>query len=82
MKLLAWEILPHLQYSPDLAASDYHLFASMRHVLAEQHFSIFEGVGKWLKELFAAKEETFFWQGIHNLPERWAKCVESDGPYF
>ena len=21
----------------------------------------------------------FFWRGIHNLPERWPKCVEADG---
>jgi hypothetical protein len=39
-----------------MAASDYHLFASMRHKLAEQHSSNFEEVGKWLCECFAAKQ--------------------------
>ena len=79
---LGWDILPHPPYSPDLAPSDYHLFASMGHALAEQHFSNFEEVGKWLDEWFAAKDKQFFWHGIHTLPERWAKCVETDGQYF
>jgi len=79
---LGWEVFPHPQYSPDLAPSDYHLFASMGHALAEQHFNNYEEVGKWLDEWFAAKDKQFFWQGIHNLPKRWAKCVESDGIYF
>ena len=81
-KSLGWDILPHPPYSPDLAPSDYYLFASMGHALAEQHFSNFEEVGKWLDEWFAAKDKQFFWHGIHTLPERWAKCVEADGQYF
>ena len=30
-----WEILSHAAYSSDLAPSDYHLFASMGHALAQ-----------------------------------------------
>ncbi|KAL6258324.1 hypothetical protein P5V15_010271 [Pogonomyrmex californicus] len=82
LKSLGWDILPHPPYSPDLAPSDYHLFATMGHALAEQHFSNFEEVGKWLDEWFAAKDKQFFWHGIHKLPERWAKCVEANGQYF
>jgi len=29
-----WEILSHAAYSPELAPSDYHLFALMGHALA------------------------------------------------
>ena len=43
-----WEILAHAAYSPDLAPSDYHLFASLGHALAEQHFDSYENVRKWL----------------------------------
>lgn len=82
LKTLNWEILSHPPYSPDLAPSDYHLFASMGHSLAEQCFANFEEVEKWLFEFFASKEKKFFWDGIHNLPERWAKCVETNGQYF
>jgi hypothetical protein len=55
----------------------------MGHTLAEQHFSNFEEVGKWLNEGFATKQKQFIWRGIHNLLERWAKYkIEADGQYF
>ena len=82
LKNIKWEALPHPPYSPDLAPSDYHLFSSMGHALTEQHFTYYEDVRKWLNEWFASKEEIFFWRGIHKLPERWEKCVASDGKYF
>ena len=66
----------------DLAPSDYLPFASMGHSLAEQHFANFEEVEKWLVEWFALKEKKFFWNGIHDFPERWAKCVEFNGQYL
>jgi len=39
-----WEILLHAAYSSDLAPSDYHLFASMGHALAQQRFTSYEDV--------------------------------------
>ena len=39
---LEWEVLPHPPYSSDLAPSDYHLFKSMAHGLADQHFAYFD----------------------------------------
>lgn len=77
-----WQPLPHPAYSPDLAPSDFHLFASMGHALSKQHFTSYENVGKWLDEWFASKKEDFFRRGIHRLPERWSKCVTSEGAYF
>lgn len=82
VELLNWDQLPHAAYSPDLAPSDYHLFSSMGHALAEQHFDSYENVRKWLDDWFASKDEQFFWRGIHKLPERWEKCVASNGHYF
>ncbi|QQP56022.1 Transposase [Caligus rogercresseyi] len=61
-----WEILQHTAYSPDLAPSDYYLFASMGAL-----FTSYEDVRKWLDDWFASKEQQFFWRGIHKLPERW-----------
>ena len=36
---LGWEVLSHPHYGPDLAPSDYHLFRSMQHSLAERKFT-------------------------------------------
>ncbi|QQP57921.1 Transposase [Caligus rogercresseyi] len=79
---LRWEILQHAVYSPDLAHSNYYLFASMGNALAEQRFTSYEDVRKWIDDWFASKEQQFFWRGIHKLPERWGKCIDSDGQYF
>jgi len=82
LEALSWEVLPHAVYSPDLAPSDYHLFASMGHAFAEQCFGSYKDVKKWFDEWFTAKGEDLYWRGIHKLPERWEKCVTSNGAYF
>jgi len=56
---LNWEVLPHPAYSPDLASSDYHLFSSMGHALAERHFDSYKDVRKF-DEWFASKDRNFF----------------------
>ncbi|QQP37513.1 Transposase, partial [Caligus rogercresseyi] len=40
----AKQILQYAAYSPDLTPSDYYLFASMGHALAEQRFTSYEDV--------------------------------------
>ena len=79
---IGWEILLHAAYLSDLAPSDYHLFISMRHVLAQQRFTSYEDVRKWLDDWFGLKEQQFFWRGIHKLSNRWKKCIATDEQYF
>ena len=46
LEILKWEVLPHPPYSPDIAPFNYHLFRSMTHGLAEQHFHSYEDAKK------------------------------------
>lgn len=79
---LGWEILPHPAYSPDIAPSDYHLFRSMQHSLAGNQFATEADVRKWVDAWIGTLKTDFLYRGIHLLPERWAKVVESKGHYF
>ena len=82
IETFSWKILAHAAYSPGLAPSDYHLFVSLGHVLAEQRFTSYENVREWLDNWFDLKDDQFYWRGIHHLLERWKKRVNSNGDYF
>ncbi|UYV69955.1 SETMAR [Cordylochernes scorpioides] len=79
LEALQWDVLPHPLYSPDIAPSDYHMFRSITHGLAEQHFTSYEESKNWVNVWIASKDEEFFRHGIRMLPERWEKveCAES-----
>ncbi|GFV85993.1 mariner Mos1 transposase [Trichonephila clavipes] len=55
VKELGWEPLAHAAYSPDLAPSDYHLFASFGLALADQRFT-YENVKSWPDDWLASKD--------------------------
>ncbi|KAG5319660.1 MOS1T transposase, partial [Pseudoatta argentina] len=82
LETLKWEVLPHPLYSPDIAPSDFHLFRSMAHGLADRRFHSYEEAQKWIDSWIASKDMSFFRRGIHVLPESWEKVVSSDGQYF
>ncbi len=45
---LNFEFLPHPPYSPDMASTDFHLFRSLQHFLADKIFNDIEEVKNWL----------------------------------
>ena len=69
LETLKWEVLPHPMYSPDTTPSDYYLFWSMAHGLADQQFRSYENIEKWLDSWIASKDEHFHRNGIRALPE-------------
>ena len=82
LETLKWEVLLYPPYSSDIAPSDYYLFRSMAHGLADQQFHSSEDIEKWLDSWTASKDEHFYRNGIRALPEIWAKHVANDGQYF
>ncbi|UYV78940.1 SETMAR [Cordylochernes scorpioides] len=78
LEALQWDVLPHPLYSPDIAPSDYHMFRSMTHGLAEQHFTSYEEAKNWVNVWIASKDEEFFRHGIRMLPERWEKVGDEE----
>ena len=56
----------------------YHLFRSIAHGLADQHFRSYEEVKNWIDSWIASKDDQFFRRGIRTLPERWEKVVAMD----
>ena len=74
LETLKWDVLLHLPYSPDIAPFDYW-FRRMQQVTS------FAEIENWLQNWIASKDESFFWDGIQKLPERWEKVVGSDRQY-
>ncbi|UYV68879.1 hypothetical protein LAZ67_6001426 [Cordylochernes scorpioides] len=68
LEALQWDVLPHPLYSPDIAPSDYHMFRSMTHGLAEQHFTSYEEAKNWVNVWIVSKDEEFFRHGIRYGP--------------
>jgi len=75
---LGWELLPHTAYSPDMVPSDYYLFRSLKHHLADTHFVRFEEIRKCIDDFIASKPMSFY----RKLSERWQKIVDANGKYF
>ena len=67
---LGFQRLDHPPYSPDLAPSDYHLFAGLKKLLKVCHFSSHAEVTA------AAETFWFFLSGLQKLKQRAKKCTE------
>jgi transposase len=78
---LGFKLLPHPPYSPDLAPSDYYLFAGLKKMLARKRFSSNEEVIAETEAYFEAKDKSFYKKGIEMLERRWTDCITLEGMY-
>lgn len=78
---LHFELLPHPPYSPDLAPSDYYLFADLKRMLHGKRFDSSEAVIAKTKEYFEAKDKSFYKKGIEMFDRRWNECITLKGDY-
>ncbi|XP_067944477.1 uncharacterized protein [Watersipora subatra] len=79
---LAWELLVHPPYSPDLAPSDFHLFGPLKNHMRGKHFTTDAAVMEAVREWFRTQRLEFYSAGIEKLPGRWNKCMEKEGDYI
>jgi hypothetical protein len=74
-------VFPHSPYSPDLAPSDFHLFAPLKDALRGTRFeddeSVIRAVRTWLRE----QETSWYREGMDALVSHRRKAVDLDGGY-
>ena len=64
---LCFELLPHPSYSPNLAPSDYWLFADLKKMLQGKRFGFNEEIIAETEAYFESKDESFYKKGIEKL---------------
>ena len=79
---LRFELLHHPAYSPDLAPSDYWLFADLKKMLQGKRFGSNEEVIAEVEAYFESKDKSFYKKVIEKLEERWNKCITLEGEYL
>ena len=75
------ELLPHLPYSPDLAPSNYKLFADLRRMFQGKRVGSNEEVILETEVYFEAKDKSFYKKGIELLEKHWNPCITLEGDY-
>jgi histone-lysine N-methyltransferase SETMAR len=72
---VGFEVLDHPAYSPDLAATNSHLFGPLKDALRSRRFTSEEEVKEAVHERFTAQSKTFFSAAIQKLVQPWNKCI-------
>ena len=75
-------ILPHPPYSPDLAPSDFFLFAYIKRKAEGAEFSSPEELIQFIGEIFIQISPEVLNSVFLNWEERLKKCIEVEGDYF
>ena len=76
---LHFELLLPPPYSPDLASSDYWLFADLKRMLQEKKFDSNENLISETEAYFEAEDKSFYKKGIELLEKRWNQCITLEG---
>ena len=78
---LRFELLPYSPYSPDLAPSDFYLFADLKKMLQGKRFSSDDEVIAATEAYFEAKDKSFYKKCIESFKKRWNDCIAMEGDY-
>ena len=77
-----FQVLSHPPYSPDIAPTDYFLFAHLKKHLRGRSFDSNEDVIAAVEAYLDSLPTEFFQQGISALPERWQRVIHSNEKYI
>ena len=77
-----YELIPHPDYCPHLAPSDYFLFPNLKMDIRGRHFQFNEEVVAAVEEWVRDKDPGFFSSGLMALEHRWSKCIILEGNYI
>ena len=75
------EVLKHPPYSPDLAPSDYWLFADMKKNLRGRRFGSRSALGSAIYQYGERTPTQSFRAAIQDLTKRWNRCVRLQGEF-
>ena len=78
---LNFKLLSHPPYSPDLAPSDYWLFADLTNMLLEKRFGYNEKVIAETEAYIESKDELLYKKSFENLENRWNECITLERNY-
>lgn len=76
-----WEVLQHPPYSPDLAPSDFHLFAPLKKFLAGKRFASQHELQDTVVDYLQRLDRQHYREGMFKLVSRWDKCLNRYGDY-
>ena len=65
---LGWDTIPHPPYSPDIAASDYHLFRPLKAHPAKKTYSNLDDVISGVADSFDSCSTEFWTKGTNDIP--------------
>lgn len=77
-----YRLLPHPPYSPDLAPSDYYLFANLKLHVKGRRYNTDCDVMDAVDEFFEGCSADWFKRGLAMLENRWQACIVAKGDYF
>jgi len=82
LKELHFELLPHPPYSPDLAPSEYWLFAETKKMLQGKKFNSNEEVINETEAYYESIDKSYYKKAIEKLEKRWNECITLEGEYI
>ena len=77
-----FEELNHPPYSPDLAPSDFYLFANLKKHLRGKRFDNDDDLKSTVIEYFDSKLSEFYKTGIMSIRDRYCRVISSGGQYI